>query len=228
MLDETIKLMQEHAKDMGVTFFMPHIQEIAQRKTADIARRMGLSNRSKKVVEVTPELLNRINYNLTNPMDDELVNYLMGKEVLAMLWAVDPVLVTEEALAEFSFAATQTQLIISTNEDNEIVEEHRTILEPLILYLDNGDKEAAVEQAVEEPRASSIHPQRRSTRRRTTRIGSEFRDNTTRSSMLSSYSDGRPKLVFPPVWTPANQPGNAILMFTLFRGVSVKKFCKTI
>lgn len=64
--------MKEFASDMGLTLFMPHVAGAAYKKTSETAKWMSLYNRSKKIIEITPDMLDSLNYKLENPIDDDI------------------------------------------------------------------------------------------------------------------------------------------------------------
>lgn len=166
------------------------------------------------------------------------MNNIYGKEILVCLWSADSRSIVEEVLKDFVEKVSEP--VPAVDEDgNEIPDVFQPrILEPMIIYLDDGYEELALRDGEEndlvqwEPQQIQSISQRETIARRSTTvsvksskastrgisIGSSFVD---RESHVTVVDDGRPKLIIPPVWTPANQPGNAIFMYTFFKKVNL-------
>lgn len=81
----TDEIMQ-HIIDMGVTIFFPHVMKEAYRKTADVADKMELTCRDRKIVKIKPEMMEVLYYDIENPLDDDVLDYAFTKEILIFLW----------------------------------------------------------------------------------------------------------------------------------------------
>lgn len=81
----TDEIMQ-HIIDMGIHIFFPHVMKDAYRKTADIADKMELLVKDRKIVKIKPEMLEILHYELDNPLDPDVMEYVFTKEVLIFLW----------------------------------------------------------------------------------------------------------------------------------------------
>lgn len=46
-------------------------------------------SRTRKIIQITPDISDILNRYLENPIDGEVMNYLYGKEILAILWSID-------------------------------------------------------------------------------------------------------------------------------------------
>jgi hypothetical protein len=44
--------------------------------------------RSRKIIQITPEISDILNRYLENPIDGEVMNYVSDKDILAVLWSV--------------------------------------------------------------------------------------------------------------------------------------------
>lgn len=117
------------------------------------------------------------------------------------------------------------------------------ILNPLIIYLEeSGDENVDITQElsqkeileeIESPHSndknSRIFQQEEAQRRRSriskSSIKSTFSNRISKSTLLSETmmedeNNERPKIVIPAIWSPSNQAGNAIFMYTFFRNVN--------
>jgi hypothetical protein len=77
--------ISEHIVDMGVVVFFPHVMKDAYRKTSDIADKMELTCKDRKIVKLKPEMMEILFYEIDNPIPDEYLDYLYGKEILIFL-----------------------------------------------------------------------------------------------------------------------------------------------
>lgn len=78
-------MISQHIVDMGVVVFFPHVMKDAYRKTSDIADKMELTCRDRKIVKLKPEMMEVLFYEIDNPIPDEYLEYLYGKEILIFL-----------------------------------------------------------------------------------------------------------------------------------------------
>jgi thioredoxin domain-containing protein 3 len=76
----------QHIIDMGITIFFPHVMKEAYRKTADIADKMELACKDRKIVKVCPRMMEILFYEVENPLDNEVLEYIFTKEILIFLW----------------------------------------------------------------------------------------------------------------------------------------------
>lgn len=81
----TSEIMQ-HIIDMGITIFFPHVMKEAYRKTSDIADKMELTCKDRKIVKMKPEYLEILHYDIENPLPDDVIEYIYTKEFLIFLW----------------------------------------------------------------------------------------------------------------------------------------------
>lgn len=214
--------MTESVNDMGVTLFMPHIAESAVKKTNEIAKWSGMTIKAKKFIKFTSELLEPMKVYVENQMDDEVLEYLREKNVLAMLWGTEARTVVETILEEFITNVTEP---IPALDEDEKVFFHPRLLEPLVVYL---DEEFYDEDVFYIPSEKS-------------RNSSATKEETPRTSQISKVSAGRsigsveekiigqeiltpdedrPKLIIPPAWTPSNRQGTFFCLYIFFREAS--------
>lgn len=58
----------------------------AYRKTADIADKMELSCKDRKIVKFKPEMFEILHYEIENPLTEDVIDYIYTKEILIFLW----------------------------------------------------------------------------------------------------------------------------------------------
>jgi hypothetical protein len=46
-------------------------------------------SRARKIIQITPEISDILNRYLENPIDEEVMNYVYDKEILAVLWSME-------------------------------------------------------------------------------------------------------------------------------------------
>lgn len=76
----------QHIIDMGISIFFPHVMKEAYRKTADIADKMELACKDRKIVKICPKMTEILFFEIDNPLDDDVLEYMFTKEVLIFLW----------------------------------------------------------------------------------------------------------------------------------------------
>lgn len=256
-LDEIIDLMNKNSSDMGITLFMPHVAKDAFRKTLETAKWLSLVNRSGKMIQITPDMMETLNYNLENPIDERILDEIFYKDIFAVLWYMDPRTAITDALEEFVKRVSEP--IEYEVEGEESVWE--TILEPLVIDLKAGDESerestqslkiettdsidvksvttinlenAAISDVtlVQERSMSRLSKRQPSIREQSMRFSAKER-RSKYNSQIEVYPELETRrksekvedrlLIIPPVWTPKNQPGNAIFMHQFFRNVSME------
>lgn len=204
--------MGESAPEAGVTFFMPHVMDSALKKTADVARRLGLVTRGRKLVKITPAILEMLNYQLENPIEEKQWDFLENKDILVVLWMADPSAVAHEELSRYVEIVTELSPVVIEDENGDPKTVEVKLLEPLSVFVDKNNR-SRYSIAVPERRMSEIEPARSSSRySRTSRVSQSSQRSTKQGPLLK----------IPAVWTPANAAGNAIHCFAFFRNVRNK------
>lgn len=128
-LDEIIDLMNKNSSDMGITLFMPHVAKDAYRKTLETAKWLSLVNRAGKMIQITPDMMETLNYNLENPIDARILDEIFYKDIFAVLWYMDPRTAVTDALREFVRRVSQPQEYEIEGEESV----WETILDSLIV-----------------------------------------------------------------------------------------------
>ena len=75
-----------HVIDMGIMIFFPHVMKEAYRKTADIADKLELTVKDRKITKIKPEHLEILHYEIENPLEDDVMDYVFTKEILLFLF----------------------------------------------------------------------------------------------------------------------------------------------
>jgi len=128
-LDEIIDLMNKNSSDMGITLFMPHVAKDAYRKTLETAKWLSLVNRAGKMIQITPDMMETLNYNLENPIDARILDEIFYKDIFAVLWYMDPRTAVTDALREFVRRVSEPQEYEVEGEESV----WETILDSLII-----------------------------------------------------------------------------------------------
>lgn len=77
-----------HIIDCGISLFFPHAMKEAYRKTADIADKMELACKDRKIIKIKPEMMEVLYYEIDNPLEPDVIEYLFTKEILIFLWKI--------------------------------------------------------------------------------------------------------------------------------------------
>jgi Domain of unknown function (DUF4746) len=227
-LTNVIELMAENASDTGVTLFMPHVAEIAFKKTSEAAKWLSLFSRTRKIVQITPEIFETLNHYSENPIDEDIMNYLIEKDILAVLWSTDRPDV-EETLTTFVKNISEPQQI--TDDDGARIsgDFQPRILDPLIIRFEdtnvaeNESENVETDETGEDENRKSIESEKRASHENerissSREVSSEQRNSKFSGSGGSTTSENELKI--PPAWTPLNREGNAMLMYFFFRKVN--------
>lgn len=70
---------------MGIVLFFPHVMKDAYRKTGDIADKMELTVKDRKITKIKPEMLEILHYEIDNPLPEEFLDYIFNKDILIFL-----------------------------------------------------------------------------------------------------------------------------------------------
>lgn len=135
-LDEIIDLMNKNSSDMGITLFMPHVAKDAFRKTLETAKWLSLVNRAGKMIQITPDMMETLNYNLENPIDERILDEIFYKDIFAVLWYMDPRTAVTDALEEFVKRVSEPIEYEVEGEENV----WETLLEPLVIDLKSSER----------------------------------------------------------------------------------------
>lgn len=116
----TDEIMQ-HIIDCGISLFFPHVMKEAYRKTADIGDKMELACKDRKCIKIKPEMLEVLFYEIDNPLDEDVVDYMLTKEILIFLWKIGETdtRAPEEVLKIFHKTIGEPSLIEITNSHNQ-------------------------------------------------------------------------------------------------------------
>lgn len=245
-LDNVIELMKKNAIVNGVTLYMPHVAETGYRKTHETSKWSSIVHKAMKIIKLTPEIMDIFNYRLENPLDDTICDYIYDKDILAVLWFSTSRTPVTKVLKTFIQSVTEPQPI-EDDEGNRISGAFKpAILNPLRVYADGEEHEEIVEikefqgeegedeeeeeedldeneeemDENEKSPASLIAEDEIVMNEDEKDEGVELNEeeNDDEKKELKRKSDEG--FLIPPMWTPANQAGNAVIMYTFFRNVS--------
>lgn len=216
-LDAVIELVTINAKDHGVTLFMPHITRSLIRSTAVVWKRLNLFHENLKKIIITADKLPLLHYKLQNPLENIFLDHILEKELIAVLWLGEPGQKIEETLTQYVKAVSEptTRGTIVSDDFGEQAFDNR-MLQPLRVDPSTGEEEDKDIVAIAR---STIHEASRMT------IIDEAKEETRNSSVKSDSFSGvsdKSVILIPPVWTPSNKEGNAMLLYEFFREVRRK------
>jgi thioredoxin domain-containing protein 3 len=187
---------------------MPHITKPLIKSTAVTAKRLGLFNENQKKIKITDDKLPTLHYKLENPIEDEVLNYILDKDLYAVCWLGEPSYKIEETLQLYVKRVSEPAARATiTSEDLEEKAIESRMLEPLIIDPTTGEEEPKDIIAIA----------------RNTLFGTSLmalmeekeRNSSVKSFSPSEVSD-KEMLVIPPVWTPSNKEGNAMFLYVYF------------
>lgn len=220
-LNNVIELMRENASDQGVTLFMPHVVDFAFKKTSEAAKWLSLLSRTRKIIQISPEIFETLNRYLENPIDVNVTNYLHEKDILAVLWSADRA-DTEKVLNDFVKKVSEPQSS-TDDEGNRVSGDFQpSLLDPLIVQ--PGDEKVA-DTLSEDAEAGETKEDR--VEQESQMSEENLSDIRASRNLINSKLSGSGEskisenfVTINPVWTPANKEGNALLMFFFFSKVS--------
>lgn len=112
-----------HIIDMGVMIFFPHVMKEAYRKTADIGDKLELTCKDRKIVKIKPEMFEILHYEIDNPWSEDLIEYILTKEILIFLFKLGETdtRAPEEVLGIFYKAIADSSEFLYQNEKNILI-----------------------------------------------------------------------------------------------------------
>jgi hypothetical protein len=190
--DEVILLMKQKAPDNGVTLFMPHVAETAQKKTHEPAKWCSLVNRTHKMFVLTPELYEFLSYKLDNPLNEKVLNYIYNKPILAILWSTGLRSPMTKVLRNFIESISEPQPV-EDEDGNQIPDVFKpALLNPL--HIDSNGEIIEME---------SKNEQIDETEEEGEKIESEEGDVKSQEAQRETQNIIQEELtVIPPAWTP--------------------------
>ncbi|KAL7023461.1 hypothetical protein ACKWTF_012622 [Chironomus riparius] len=259
-LDEIIDLMNKNSSDMGITLFMPHVAKDAFRKTLETAKWLSLVNRAGKMIQITPDMMETLNYNLENPIDERILEEIYYKDIFAVLWYMDPRTPVTDVLKEFikrvsepvEYEVEGEESVWETILDSLVIdpikyeESERVSTESIAITIEDKS-EATLPLDSLQPSAVMLAKKKSSQLSRVSKRQPSVKEQSIRQPSVKEQSirdsvkeQKSPSLsqieldeeiesegffetieddlvTIPPVWTPANQSGNAIFMHQFFR-----------
>lgn len=238
--------------DMGITLIMPHLakERDIQKKLVDPADKFELVLKDKKLIQILPEELEVLYFEIENPFPDFVLEFLKGKELFAVAWKkgdtdLRPV---EEVMNLFVDFGTKQQNVLDEfgNSDPELVkpplfrpldipfpEEELVVAEEQEpeLKLEPVQEEEPEEQPEEEAEIEIPVPDDQTEEPPTENdeVSEAAPDETNieevaaiKESIKSETKsdDSQKNYKQPAIWTPANSRATAAFIYTYFRNVT--------
>lgn len=234
----TSEIMQSML-DMGITLVMPHLakERDLPKKLTDPADKFELVTKERKLIQILPEELEVLYFEIDNKFPDFVLEYLYGKEIMAIAWKkgdtdLRPV---EEVMNLFVDLCTKEQDVLDEagNPDPEL--KKPALFKPFDVPLPIGEvqeleikSEIKLEPVLEEPEEKPME---------------DTEDNLESENVTDENQEGNesvpdeaiveeerasiksePKLddsyfKQPAIWTPANSRATAAFIYTYFRNV---------
>lgn len=227
--------------DMGITLVMPHLakERDLPKKLTDPADKFELVTKERKLIQILPEELEILYFEIENPFPDFVLEYLHGKEIMAIAWKkgdtdLRPV---EEVMSLFVDICTKEQEILDEagNPDPElkkpalfkpldvpipIGEIHEQYLEPEIKLkpvLEEPEEKAKIDEETENEISGSDE-----TAGENNEANIEEEKASIKESVKSETKSDDSSKYFkqPAIWTPANSRATAAFIYTYFRNVT--------
>lgn len=238
--------------DMGITLIMPNLakERDIHKKLLDPADKFELVTKDRKLIQILPEELEVLYFEIENPFPDFVLEYLHGKEIFAVAWKkgdtdLRPV---EEVMNLFVDLCTKQQDVLDEfgNPDPELIKP--VLFKPLEVPL---PEESAVEVQEPEKKPECVHEEPETESEEHPEKVEEFHvsedqpeetnveDNeenkaepdepniiAEQPSIIESIKsetkldDSHNMFKQPALWTPANSRTTAAFIYTYFRNVT--------
>lgn len=188
--------MKQKAPDNGVTIFMPHVASIAQKKTQENAKWCSLVFRAAKTFLFTPEVYELLSYRLDNPIDEKILNYILNKNVLAILWSTGLRSPMTKVLKNFIESISEPQAV-EDDEGNVIPDVFKpALLNPL--YIDSNGEIIEMESKDEQLEKTSEEDEEDENKE--SEEGGDVKSQEAPRETQNIIPED--VIVIPPAWTP--------------------------
>jgi thioredoxin domain-containing protein 3 len=207
-----------HVPDMGVTLFLPHLQmkesQNMNKKITECADKCELLCKEKKIIQLSPDLLEVLYFECLNPLSGQILQQLYEKDILACAWklADTDIRPAEEVIGKFVKMIAEPT-IVPADESSDVPE---TTIPPLLANFE-------IQVKARRSSAVSIMVTNESAVQETPEVVSG--DNQEVNNAAETVvEDEIVTISIPGVWTPVNKRANAALIYLYFRPVRIL-FC---
>lgn len=239
----TSEIMQSML-DMGITLVMPHLakERDLPKKLTDPADKFELVTKERKLIQILPEELEVLYFEIDNKFPDFVLEHLYGKEIMAIAWKkgdtdLRPV---EEVMNLFVDLCTKEQDVLDEagNPDPEL--KKPALFKPFDVPLPIGEvqeqeikSEIKLEPVLEEPEEKPMEDiENFSDDLESEKVTDENQEGNEavpdeviveeeKASIKSEpkLDDSSKYFKQPAIWTPANSRATAAFIYTYFRNV---------
>ncbi|XP_068141150.1 LOW QUALITY PROTEIN: thioredoxin domain-containing protein 3 homolog [Drosophila tropicalis] len=143
-LNQVTDAIMENMPDIGITVFGPQVNRDMFKKLTEPAEPLKMQCKDRKVVQVTTEQFDIVNYACRNPMPPDVLKQLDGKELLMCFWKIDETVGTvPNVLAAYAHELTRER---SAPPNDQFFEEHAIppIISPMKIKFEVELKEGEV------------------------------------------------------------------------------------
>jgi len=127
-LTQVTDSIMENMPDIGVTVFGPQVNRDMFKKLTEPAEPLKMQCKDRRVIQVTSDQFEVVNFSCKNPMPPDVIEQLDGKELLMCFWKIDESIGTvPNVLMAYANELTKER-VAPPNED--IPEEH--VIPPII------------------------------------------------------------------------------------------------
>ncbi|XP_017055519.1 fibrous sheath CABYR-binding protein [Drosophila ficusphila] len=127
-LTQVTDSIMENMPDIGVTVFGPQVNRDMFKKLTEPAEPLKMQCKDRRVIQVTPDQFEIVNFSCKNPMPPDVIEQLDGKELLMCFWKIDESIGTvPNVLMAYAHELTKERV---APPNDEIPEEH--VIPPII------------------------------------------------------------------------------------------------
>uniref|UniRef100_A0A6P4F7E6 LOW QUALITY PROTEIN: fibrous sheath CABYR-binding protein-like n=1 Tax=Drosophila rhopaloa TaxID=1041015 RepID=A0A6P4F7E6_DRORH len=127
-LTQVTDSIMENMPDIGVTVFGPQVNRDMFKKLTEPAEPLKMQCKDRRVIQVTSDQFEVVNFGCKNPLPPDVIEQLDGKELLMCFWKIDESIGTvPNVLMAYAHELTRERV---APPNDEILEEH--VIPPII------------------------------------------------------------------------------------------------